>query len=478
MSAVLEPRSAHAALGRLRGFDSGAREIDDAPVRIEGRLPAWLRGTLLLNGPALWELPGGALRHWFDGYAMRHRIGFGAEGVPRYRSRFARSESYVRSLAAGRPVYGEFGSDNPAPLWQRLRAPRATDNPAVVMSRLGERWFALTETPHLAFFDPRTLEGEERLPLRTPAEPLHLMAAHGFTLADGAYLNVGVTLGPTATLSLLLLSPGERVPRTLARWKTKQAGYTHAFALAPGHAVVWECALRANALAFRFGKGSYKDNFRWQPEGGSQIHAVALDGSGTRRTWQVPPMMAFHATQAWAEDNGDLVLEVSIYDDARIFDDLLLESRRRGLPLRGLPRLVRYRLSAGKGEAEPEALDVPLELQQVHPARVGVARARVCWGAGMGPGGAFNDRTLRVDLDSGRVVTWQREGGAAVQLEPLFVPRPGGSDDDDGVLLVPTLADGDATSVIAVLDARSLDCAALLHAPQVVPFGFHAAFAD
>ena len=61
--------------------------------------------------------------------------------------------------------------------------------------------------------------------------------------------------------------------------------------------------------------------------------------------------------------------------------------------------------------------------------------------------------------------------------EPLFVPRPGASAEDDGVLLVPTLADGDAGSVVVVLDAASLQCRASLTAPQVIPFGFHAAFA-
>ena len=34
-----------AALSRLRGFESGAREIDDAAVHVDGDLPAWLRGS-------------------------------------------------------------------------------------------------------------------------------------------------------------------------------------------------------------------------------------------------------------------------------------------------------------------------------------------------------------------------------------------------------------------------------------------------
>jgi beta,beta-carotene 9',10'-dioxygenase len=455
------------ASGRQRGFLSGAREIDDAALRCEGDLPRWLRGSLLLNGPALWELPGGALAHWFDGFAMLHRLRIDADGV-RYRSRFARSDAYTRSLAAGAPVYGEFGSTNPAKLLARLKGTQGTDNPAVVMSRHGERWFAVTETPHLTYFDPDTLATRERLDVDGP----HLMSAHGFTLPDGSYLNVGIALGPKCTTSLFRVPPGAQRATTIARLTMPKAGYTHAFALAPGHAIVWECAMRAQPLAFRFSAHAYKDNFRWEPEGGSAIHAIPLDG-GPVRSWRVPAMFAFHACQAFA-DGADLVLEVIVHDDASIFDDLMLAARRHGAPLRTQPRLVRYRLRPDAGDAEPQATGVSLELPQVHPARIGQGRSRVAWGGANGPQGEFFDRTVRVDLDSGAVSTWQR--GDATQLEPLFVPRPGGTDDDDGVLLVPTLADTDPATVIGVLDARTMECVAQLHAPQVIPFGFHAAW--
>jgi beta,beta-carotene 9',10'-dioxygenase len=45
------------------------------------------------------------------------------------------------------------------------------------------------------------------------------------------------------------------------------------------------------------------------------------------------------------------------------------------------------------------------------------------------------------------------------------------------VLLVPTLTDDDAASVIGVIDAATMQCLATLQAPQVIPFGFHAAWA-
>lgn len=457
--------------GRERGFLSGAHEIDDIAVAVRGELPAWLKGRLLLNGPALWELPGGTLAHWFDGYAMLHRLHIEA-GEVRYRSRFARSEAYVRSVAAGRPVYGEFGSPNPASLFERFRGTEGTDNPAVVMSRHGGRWIAVTETPHLTYFDPETLVTQERLDLSAPSARMHLMAAHGFTLPDGSYFNVGIELGQKCTLKPFVLAPGEKRPRVIARIHTAKAGYTHAIALAPRHAILWECSMRAQPLSFRFGGKPYKDNFCWEPARGARLHAVPLAG-GSVRSWSIPAMFCFHAVQAWSEGD-DLLIEMSIYNDATIFNDLMLDRRRDGAPIHSVPRLARYRLRPGASDSEPEFVAAGIDLPQVHPDRPGHGRARVCWGSRIGIDGGFNDCTLRVDLDTGAVSAWQREH--AVHLEPLFVPRPEGTGDDDGVLCVPTLADDDPTTVIGVVDARTMRCVAEISVPQVVPFGFHAAF--
>jgi carotenoid cleavage dioxygenase-like enzyme len=77
-------------------------------------------------------------------------------------------------------------------------------------------------------------------------------------------------------------------------------------------------------------------------------------------------------------------------------------------------------------------------------------------------------RLHAVSLADGSVRSWD--------TKPLFVPRPGASAEDDGVLLVNSLSDGDAGSVIRVLDAATLDERAAIELPAVVPFGFHGAW--
>lgn len=474
MAAVMKETSR--ATSRLRGFNSGAREIDDAPVEVSAGLPAWLRGTLLLNGPALWDWPGGSYRHWFDGMAMLHRVRIDADAAVRYRSRFVQSKDYQASKAAGAPAFGGFDTPDPAGFFERmknLRHPRATDNPAVVMSRIGDRWIANTETETLTRFDPDTLETLGAIDFEDNLQ-MPLLSAHGITDRRGDYWNVGIELGPKCTYRLYRIRAGTQRREVVGSITVAKSGYLHAFAMSTRHAIVWETAMRAQPLGFLFTGNAYIRNFRWDPGSGSMLHAIALD-DGRVTSWAIPAMNCFHAVQAYETDDG-FVVELADYDDAAVFDDLLLANLRAATPMKSVPRLSRYRLRRGRSDAQREPVGEAIELMQIHPLRFAAERASLTWGSGIAvaPQRRFGDRTVRIDLDSGERREWQREN--AVHLEPLFVARPGGIEEDDGVLLVPTLADGDATTQLAVVDAKAMQCVATLAMPQVVPFGFHAAF--
>ncbi len=484
---------------RLRGLQSTARELTDAPVEIRGQIPQWLLGgSLLLNGPALWDLPRGGYEHWFDGLAMLHRVRLAPDGgggaVASYRSRYLQTDDLRASLAARKPARAAFGTPDPAGFFTRLwhlRHPQVTDNGAVVMARIGSQWVAQTETPLLTSFDPDTLATTGRI-VYDDAEVIHVMSAHGMTDAQGTYWNVGVEMGPKCTYKLFKIVGGSRTREVIARWSVRQAGYLHAFAMTPAHALVWQPAMRVNALKLALSGKGFIDSFAWNAATGSRIDAISL-ADGSVRNWAVPAMASFHAVQAWEEDSRDgrapatLVLDLCTTDGPEIFNALRLDRLRAGQPVGVQHRVQRYRLEPGRSDAQPEPLSsASVELPSVHGAYWARRHSRYGWFAGFDPEGKapMFDRTVKLDLatEASRASTsadriagvWQRE--SAVQLEPLFVDRPGSTGDEDGVLFVPTLADGDAGTVIGVIDPASMQCLATLHLPQVVPFGFHAAW--
>jgi beta,beta-carotene 9',10'-dioxygenase len=140
------------------GFTSLEEEsaVDRLPV--SGEVPAWLTGALVRVTPALLEVGGRRVAHWFDGLAMLNRFGF-ADGRVSYKNRFIDSNAY-RAAKEGEWRHGGFATDPCRSIFKRVQAifsPDFTDNPNVNLARIGERYIAMTETPLPIEFDPETL---------------------------------------------------------------------------------------------------------------------------------------------------------------------------------------------------------------------------------------------------------------------------------------------------------------------------------
>jgi carotenoid cleavage dioxygenase-like enzyme len=81
---------------------------------------------------------------------------------------------------------------------------------------------------------------------------------------------------------------------------------------------------------------------------------------------------------------------------------------------------------------------------------------------------------VKIDARDGSMTRWSVAG--AYPGEPVFVPRPGGTDEDDGAVLSVVLDARAATSYLLVLDARTFEERARAIAPHHIPFGFHGMF--
>lgn len=79
---------------------------------------------------------------------------------------------------------------------------------------------------------------------------------------------------------------------------------------------------------------------------------------------------------------------------------------------------------------------------------------------------------VKMDLEEQKIVArWNGEGDFV--SEAGFIPRPGSSAEDDGVLLTITYRQGAAGSAIKILDAQTLQVIDSYQLPTVVPFHAH-----
>ncbi len=471
--------TAAATTAATLGFSTLEQEvtIDELPLR--GELPGWLAGSLLRTGPAKFEVGEQRMRHWFDGLAMLHRFSV-ADGRVSYGNRFLNSRSYRTAREQGEMVYGEFATDPCRSLFKRVQTLFAggvmPDNANINVTKLGERFIAMTETPLPVEFDARTLEAAEVRPYQAPGQ---LSTAHPhMDRSTGAMLNYAAKLGLSSSYRFFQVPPlsagaGPAKPRVIGSLPVREPAYMHSFGLTERWFVLAEFPLVVNPLALALSGRPYIENYRWKPERGTRFRLIDRRSGDTGATFQTDACFSFHHVNAF-EDGGEVVVDLCAYADAQVIEDLYLDRLRAGKPV-APAHLTRFRLRPADGSLGRERLaEGDLELPRINYGRCNGRPHRHVWGAALGEEG-WVQRIVKVDSEDGATLSWSQPG--CYPGEPVFVARPQAEDEDEGVLLSVVL-DGDAgSSFLLVLDAADLNELARAEVPHHIPFSFHGQFA-
>jgi beta,beta-carotene 9',10'-dioxygenase len=455
------------------GFQTLEHEVSVDRLPVQGELPAWLAGSLIRTGPARFEANGRSLNHWFDGQAMLHRFSF-ADGAVGYANREleTRADAAVRE---GRIAYREFATDPCRSIFRRVAtmfSPGATDNANVNLTRIGERFLAMTETPLPVEFDPRTLralgvaESERADGEITTAHPHH-------DAERGELVNYAIKLGPRSSYRVFGRSLNGAGRRTIARLATRRPAYIHSFGLTERSVVLVEFPFVVDPLRLAFSNRPFIENYRWQPERGTRIWVIDRGDGGVQGPFETEAAFVFHHVNAFERDD-EVVVDMCVYDDPEIVRALYLDRLRTPDPQIPVPRVERWRVAPASGRVRRERLsDEGLELPRIDYRRRNGRPHRFVYGAGAGPDASFLDRLVKVDGDDGTAAVWEDH---TFPGEPVFVPRPGGQGEDDGVVLSIVLDAERQRSFLLVVDAASFAERARAEVPHHIPFGFHGQF--
>jgi beta,beta-carotene 9',10'-dioxygenase len=454
-----------------RGFESLEDEtrIDGLPV--QGQLPPWLTGSLLRTGPARWEVGGRSMNHWFDGLAMLHRFSF-AESAVSYANRFLETRAWRAAQDTGAIQYSEFATDPCRSLFARVAAmfsPKFSDNANVNLTKLGERFIAMTETPIPVQFDPETLAAAG-VAYKAPGM---LTTAHPhMDRATKGMLNYAAKLGPRNSYRFFLLRPDATQPEVIASKAVREPAYMHSFGLTARWLVLAEFPYVVNPLRLAFSGRPYIENYRWRPELGTRFHLFDRASGQAVGPFETEARFAFHHVNAY-EENGDVVVDVCAGPDARIVEDLYLDRLREGKPV-APAFLERFRIAPDAGTVTSERLvDEPIELPRINYGRCNEREYRYAWGVGFASG--WLDRIVKADVAARTSTVWAETG--CYPGEAVFVAAPDAEREDDGVLLSVVLNGRTGNSFLLVLDASSLQELARAEVPHQIPFGFHGQFA-
>ena len=463
--------------GYAQGFRSLTDEVRLPDVPVEGRIPGWLRGSLLRNGPALFEIGEQKLNHWFDGLAMLHSFSFSGGRVA-YANRFLRSSAYTAWKREGVMKYSEFGTDpigvDPCRAIfsgvSTLPVLGVIPNANVSLEQLSRRFVAHTELPVPVRFDARTLRTlgvEEELPNG------RLGTAHPHSdPRTKERFSYELELVPPSGVRVLSERRGAR--RELAFIPQDRPGYLHSFGLTDRYVVLfvqpWEFDIG------RFlgpDRGPIVTNFVWDGSKPSLIHLVDRERGGVAGTFEHEPGFVFHHINAF--DDGDrVVLDVCLHRDSSVVDALYLKNMRSRNAYVPQAKVKRLTLRPDRGSVEARDLaEGNFELPRKDYDRVNGRRYRYAYGVGVRDPkrSGFIDRLAKLDIKREEQSYWSERG--THPGEPIFVRRPGGTREDDGALLSVVLDAGRRTSFLLALDARDMTELGRAAVPHHIPFGFH-----
>jgi carotenoid cleavage dioxygenase-like enzyme len=460
------------------GFADQTEEVRVDALPVAGEVPSWLHGGLVRVTPAQMDFAERSVAHWFDGMAMLNRFGFAGDGSVSYASSFLDTAARRAALASGGTSIAGFATDPCRSLFQRVQSvfsQETTDNANVNLSRLGDEYIAMTETPLAVVFDPASLatervdDGAGQFGQITTAHPHH-------DPERGELVNFAAHLGRSSEYRVYARRSRSEA-RVVATLPVREPSYMHSFALTPRYALLLENPLVVNPLRLAVGGKAFIHNYRWKPELGVRIHAFDRATGALARSWVADPFFVFHTINAF-EVGDDVVVDLCAHDDATIIELLELDRLRSGTDHSDLAaRPVRLTLpAAGGAVAMRELADVDLELPRINYGACNGQPYRYVYGGSAGDA-AFLKRLVKIDVRDGSYATWDEPDAWAG--EPVFVPRPGGDGqraEDDGVVLSVVLDARAGRSFLLVLDAGSFTEIARAEAPHHIPFGFHGQF--
>jgi carotenoid cleavage dioxygenase-like enzyme len=457
-----------------KGFTSLDWEVEIDRLPVSGQAPRWLSGTLVRNGPGKFEVGHEQYRHWFDGLCMLHRFSF-KDGAISYANRFLLSRDYKEAMAKGRIVMSTFGTEPRRNLVQRLRqilSPQWSDNPSVNVGRIADRYVAMTEVPPPLQFDIHSLKtlgpfdyGGDTLPgLVTTAHP-------HYDFDRAALVNYTLQFGRVSKYHIYQISSGQARRTMIGSLPAAEPSYMHSFGLTENYIVLTQSPLVVNPLRMRFAGKPFIENYKWKPERGTRF-ALMSRRDGTVRSYDAEAFFAFHHVNAF-EQNGDVFVDIAAFPDTSLIDTLYLDNLRSG-GMAAAAQLRRYQLPAnGKTAAYEPLSDETFEMPRINYGRCNRRDYRFAYG--------FSNRRdlptelpnqlIKIDVRARRASTWFADG--CYPGEPVFVPEPGATSEDGGVVLSVVLDALKGNSFLLVLDAGSFTELARADAPHHIPFGFH-----
>ena len=423
-------------------------EITAFDLAVEGEIPVELNGRYLRNGPNPMDGVDPTTHHWFLGDGMVHGVRLTEGRVDWYRNRYVGS-SHLAQARGTADITGRNWNNSPlgpntnvggfaGTTWAMVEAGGVPVELTYELETVGRNDFfgtlpgAFTAHPKV---DPATGE------------------MHAMTYAWAEWLD---------HVQYVRVGTDGRVNRTVDI-RTPGMTMMHDMSITGKYIVIWDQPVTVDLnLAV---KGYFP--FAWNPDYGNRIGLMPREGGNDDIVWvDVPLGYTCHPLNAYDTADGRVVIDHAMYDT-------MFSGDLNGPFGDGMARLVRWEIDPVARRVNQTVIDETANEFPRHRGSLAGREYRYGYCASPDPD-SMHWPTVKHDLVTGHREVFDHGAGRAAG-EPVFVARPGSTEEDDGWLVTFVHDGNDDSTDFVVIDARDFarGYVARVRLPQRVPFGFH-----
>ena len=352
--------------------------------------------------------------------------------------------------------------------------------------------------------DPETLEpiGYANQTTLLPELKGYFSAAHAQKdPVTGDVFNYNLDIGRTSTYRIFRVSSATGTTDLLAAITDAPPAYLHSLILTENYVVlcVWGSHYAMSGAKIAETRNFVDAMNDLDPTKLNQWYVVdRKHGKGVVAKYEGDAFFCFHTINAWEEPSPsdpsqvDIVTDLSAYENLDIIKRLYFENLMSTSP--GSQAYVGDKGTATRASIQRWRLPTvtPTQPSSINKAvldfaapkekscdlptfnpRYSTKPSRYIYGAIDRGLSTFYDGLVKYDAETHTALIWSQHGHSGG--EPIFVPNPDGTTEDDGILLSVVLDGYTETSYLVVLDAKSLTEIGRASMEWPVGFGFHGA---
>jgi carotenoid cleavage dioxygenase-like enzyme len=440
-------------------------------LRIVGQaVPSWMAGeTLFRNGFGKFE--GGGFEefefnHLFDTLSLIMRFDFNTTGITAT-VRLLDSKYYNESLYKV-PPYRTLGGITP-PMTPEERAETffhlMHDNRNANILQFGEQIVAVSDIVGGTIINPDTLRFTDHYFKQSITDII--TSTHPLKIADRLY-NFESNIEPPS-YRVYYMNQRETKPERnyILDIPRARLPYMHSFGMTDDkHMILIEFPLFWDVESI-ITSDTILPTMKWDPINGTGI--IVIDTTtGVYRRLRIPEaVFGLHVINSFRRSDGSIVVDFIGYNNSNVMYDFYLAALRNTTVMKcgDLYRLTitddeRVNLSYHK---------VGMEMPRINPAYMG-KDYRFFYGI------TETGRIGKYDWLSRKVTLVSEPLPEQYASEPVFIARPDGITEDDGMLLSLTLDSADTTSYLGVIDAKKMKIQTKAYLDEPLPLTCHGNF--